>query len=253
MNVFEQLAIADCIADAFKSDELLGLSIRRGKVDICSCDAALSVQRCQFTDHFLGLIDSRLRFGGSGLGASAQPFNLGMDTIGEGILSFSLCKEVIFFRLEKRAVVSLDAQEAIREGTIELNDLVRDVLKKIAIVTDHNAGERRMLEERFNPLNSIEVQMVGGLVKQQNVWFLNQRLGNRQAFAPATRQCSRADFEIRESCSAQGLSDFRWAPLMRNGRPFKCILDHGADRVALFKCRNLRYAAEPGALTYRQV
>src|ERR1700736_3251003 len=119
MNALEQLAVADGIGDAIKCDQLLGLPARRGKVDIGRYRAAPGAQLRQVADHFIGFIDSRLRLGGSGLWASTQPFNLGMHTISERILSLSLCMEVVLLPLEKRTVVSLDAQKSIGVGTIE--------------------------------------------------------------------------------------------------------------------------------------
>jgi hypothetical protein len=41
-------------------------------------------------------------------------------------------------------------------------------------VADHHAGERRVLQKRFQPLNSGKVQVIGGLVEQQNFGRLRQ-------------------------------------------------------------------------------
>ena len=110
-----------------------------------------------------------------------------MDAVGEGFLAFSLSVEVLFLGLQELAVVSLDPQEAVLVEMVELHDLGGHVFEKIAIVADHHAGEGRVLQNAFQPLDPGEVQMVGGFVEEKNVGLLDQARANRQAFAPAAR------------------------------------------------------------------
>ena len=64
---------------------------------------------------------------------------------------------------------------------------IGDIFEEIAVVADDYAGERSVLQQRFEPFNSGEIEMVCGLVQQQNIRLLDQSFGNRQAFFPAAR------------------------------------------------------------------
>ncbi len=52
-------------------------------------------------------------------------------------------------------------------------------------MADYHAGERRILQDGFQPLDTGEIQVVGRFVEKQNVRLLDQRLGDGQSLAPA--------------------------------------------------------------------
>ena len=109
----------------------------------------------------------------------------------ERVLPLSLRVEVFLLRLQKRAVVSAHAQKTVGVDAVEFDHVVGHIFEKIAIVADHDARERRVLQECFEPLDAREVQMIGRLVEQQDVRLLHEGLGNRQALAPAAGQAPR--------------------------------------------------------------
>ena len=69
--------------------------------------------------------------------------------------------------LQKNAVVPLHAQQPFFIGAIEFDQLAGDVLQKIPIVTDHNCRERSRLQYAFEPSNAGQVQVVCGLIEEQ--------------------------------------------------------------------------------------
>ena len=99
IQAFEQSAITDSVGNAIQRDQLFGLPVRRGKVNLGGSGAAAGVQVRQFTHHLVRFIDSRLGLGPAGPGTPAQPFQFRMHAIGEGILPLSLRLEVLFFLL----------------------------------------------------------------------------------------------------------------------------------------------------------
>ena len=67
----------------------------------------------------------------------------------------------------------------------------------------HHAGKGCFLQQSFEPLNPSEVQVIGRLVQQQDIWRLNQSLHNRKSFLPASGQLTRFGFEVFESRPSQ--------------------------------------------------
>ena len=57
----------------------------------------------------------------------------------------------------------------------------RHVFQKISIVTDHHGRERRVPQQVFQPLDSRQIQVVGGLVQQQNIGLLGSEPELRQS------------------------------------------------------------------------
>ena len=53
---------------------------------------------------------------------------------------------------------------------------------------DHKNSERTLGQIRFKPLNHIEVKVVGRLVKNQEVGFINQQTGKGDPFFLPTRK-----------------------------------------------------------------
>src|SRR5580704_12936304 len=154
----------------------------------------------------------------------------------------------LFFLFQKRTVVSADAQQSIRIGAIEFCHLSRDIFKKVAVVADDYAGERCILKKGLKPLDSCQIEMVGGFVQQQDVRSLNQRFDDGQTLLPASRQCNRRGFKLVEAGAAKGFREAS-APLGgRNGGALQRFLDYRANRVSRRKFRILQNTGEPDTL-----
>ena len=107
---------------------------------------------------------------------------------------FALRVEILFLGFQELAVVSIDAQESVFIGAVELDHVISDILEKVAVVADDYAGERSVLQQRLEPFNSGEIEMVGGLVQQQNIRLLDQRFGNCQALFPSAGERGGGNF-----------------------------------------------------------
>ncbi|TLS26533.1 hypothetical protein PpBr36_04202 [Pyricularia pennisetigena] len=128
------------------------------------------------------------------LGGTEDGLGLGLDTLeetglGEGELDLGSAKLVV--RLGRRAL--LDELLQVTTVTLKLealvvNDVLADVVEEARVVRDDDGGARRVLEVLLEPLHVLHVQVVGGLVEQQNVGGLEHGTAQSQLHLPTTRQ-----------------------------------------------------------------
>ena len=71
---------------------------------------------------------------------------------------------------------------------VELQDAGRQALQEASIVGDEEQGPGEVLEEALEPINGVDVQMVGGLVQQQQVRLPHQGLGEQHPPLETARQ-----------------------------------------------------------------
>ena len=239
VEMIEQLAIADGIAEVVESDELLGLAIRGGERDSGAGSTSASVHVGEFTDEFVGFVDARFGFGGARFGAAAQPLDLGVNAILQSFLTIPLGVEIQFFRLQERTVVAGNAQRSIFVSRIELDDFVGNILKEIAIVADDHAGERGVEQHAFEPLDAGEVQMIRGFVEEKNVGFAHQSFGDGEAFAPATGERSGFRIEIGERGASEDFGGALQAFAFGDSLLIESFVNYRANCVAGRELGNL--------------
>ena len=73
-------------------------------------------------------------------------------------------------------------------GAIELENPARDVVEKVAIVRHGDDGARIVLEKPLEPRHRLGVEVVGGLVEQQQIGRLQQQPAQRDAAPLAAGQ-----------------------------------------------------------------
>ena len=76
------------------------------------------------------------------------------------------------------------------------NGTGRDVIHKFAVVADDDDGFPIVDKELFQPLDGLDVEVVGRLVQQQYVRFLQQQFGKLDAHAPATAEIACLTVEV---------------------------------------------------------
>src|SRR5690606_31706879 len=76
-------------------------------------------------------------------------------------------------------------------------DLLDHRIQEVTVVGNQQQGARVALQPAFQPEDGIQVQVVGGLVEQQQVGRAHQRLGQVQAHAPATGEITDTAFHLR--------------------------------------------------------
>ena len=69
---------------------------------------------------------------------------------------------------------------------------------------DHNRAARPLLEGAFQPLDTIKVKVVSGLVKQEQAGFIRHGTDERYAFAHTARQRTHNGFGRQPKLVNQG-------------------------------------------------
>ena len=100
------------------------------------------------------------------------------------LASASLASQASFL-LEERRVVARPRRQA---AAIEFDDARGQPLEKRAVVGDEEDRAGVLGQERLEPLDGLDVEVVGGLVEQQHVRGRHQCAGEQHAAAPAARQ-----------------------------------------------------------------
>ena len=158
--------------------------------DIAICDSATAVAHGRLVgDELVGRVDAELRLGRAGGGAAAQPGEL-------------LLHEVLALGLGwRRPSVALDAlQDVRRVAALEgLDDAVvhlprggADLVEEPPVVGhDHERARVRRpaaLEVLGEPGDALDVEVVGGLVEEEDVVVADEQGGERDAAALAARE-----------------------------------------------------------------
>ena len=174
-----------------------------------------------------------------------------MDQVLQRFLPLRLRVQELFFLFQKSAVASPHSQNSIGIHPAQLRHVGGDVLQKIAVVTDDHAGKCRLRQHFFEPLDSREIQMIGGFVEQHNVRRLHQRLDNRQPLLPSTRKRRSLRFEVFEAGAAKSFG--KACPTFRrvNLAPLHGIFHHGPHRRARLELGILLDVADPEPFTKR--
>ncbi|QBZ65042.1 hypothetical protein PoMZ_06746 [Pyricularia oryzae] len=112
------------------------------------------------------------------LGGTENGLGLGLDTLeetglGEGELHLRGTELVV-------TTVTLELE------TLVVNDVLADVVEEAGVVRHDDGGARGVLEVLLKPLDVLHVQVVGGLVEQQNIRSLEDGTAQSQLHLPTT-------------------------------------------------------------------
>ena len=234
------LAAAQRDADIFKLDQALGLAIGGGELDASRRGTRARVDIGELADEFVRVVDARLGLGGTRLRSAAQPLDLGLHAVAQALLHLALRLHVELAALEKLRVGSAHAQHALGVDAAQLDNLAGNVLEKVAIMRDHDAGKPRAAEHAFEPLNAFEIEMIGRLVEQQHIGLGDHGLGDGQPLAPAAREACGFGIHadggvgpiVGKAGAAQGLAQPLLALVGGNAGALERSLHHAAHGQA---------------------
>ena len=110
--------------------------------------------------------------------AQAHPFELARERALPGVDGLLLAAQALELLLEPARVVALERDPAT---AVELEDPLGDVVEEVAVVGDRDDGARVLLQEAFEPVDRLGVEVVGRLVEQQQVGVAEEQPGERHA------------------------------------------------------------------------
>ena len=107
------------------------------------------------------------------LGRAAHPLELGLHALGELGVAVALRLDTRGLGLQIRGVVTL---VGIKVAAVDLADPLGNVAQEVAIMRDGKHRALVVVQEVLEPQDRFGVQMVRGLVEQQQVGSLEQQL-----------------------------------------------------------------------------
>ena len=117
------------------------------------------------------------------LGVLSHPLQLLVDRSRQRVLLLLLGFQPLGLGLQPGAVVALE-RDAL--AAVELEDPPRDVVQEVAVVRDRDDGARERGEELLEPRHALRVQVVRGLVQEQDVGLREEQTADGHAAALAS-------------------------------------------------------------------
>ena len=118
------------------------------------------------------------------------------------------------------------------------------LVEQLAVVADHQGGVRILLQPRLEPERAFQVEVIGGLVEQQQVGLGEQRRGQGHAHAPAAGELGHGAGEVfvGEAQAAQDLGGARRRPVRAD------LGQAGVELAQPLGRRGVELAGQPVAL-----
>jgi hypothetical protein len=179
----------------------------------------------------------------------AQPLSLDLDAVLERILQLGLGFEILGFAFQESGVGTFDAQQAIGIDAVQLHDLGGNIFEEVAVVADQDAGEGGGGQGLFEPGDAGEVEMVGGLVQQQDVGAGHHGLGDGEALAPASAEGRGLGGDVGEADASAGFAQTAFALRFRHAAGFEGAFEHVTDGHAGREGRLLAHIADARTLS----
>ena len=158
------------------------------------------LQVVESIDAVLCLVHARLRL-------AAHPLELGAQQVAGALHSSVLCLDALGAFLQIVVVIALVAIDLL---LVEFQNAVAYLVEEVAVVGHHEQGDVAAAQEVLEPLNHVDVEVVGRLVEDEQLWVVDENLGKRHAFHLASREGAYAgieviDLELRENLLETGL------------------------------------------------
>ena len=136
---------------------------------------------------FLQSGNTALAASAAGFHAFANPdFFLGQQLVGLGVDDRLLCQLLFLLQHVLREVARIGAQNA----PVQLHNACGNAVQKAAVVGNGDDAALEGNQQLLQPLNRVQVQVVGRLIQQQHVRTGHQRLSQCHALAGAARQAA---------------------------------------------------------------
>ena len=157
-KLVDEQALTVALGHVDEFDDLIAQPFGHGDEDLRGFVALLAFVRGQ-------LVESReagLGFRLAPLGILADPFELGFHRAHVRVFLLGLGLEALLLLLEPRGIIAFPRNAF---AAIEFEDPIGGVVEEIAVVGYRHDGPREALQELFEPVHALGIQMVGRLVE----------------------------------------------------------------------------------------
>ena len=162
----------------FDDEPAAGIRLRKGEVD------GLLVRRNLDALDLLQLLDAALHLLGFGR-LIAEAVDEGFELLDALALVLVRGDQRVAALLFLREIFFVVAAVEVNALVPDLDDAIDGDVEEVAIVRDEDVGEGILEQVLFEPVAGFEIEMVRGLVEQQQVGLRQQQLGERDAHLPA--------------------------------------------------------------------
>src|SRR4051794_29096582 len=178
----DELAVAEALLELLRVDHLAAEPGPDGNLDLLEVElpGALGLRH-----HLLVAGEAGLRLRLAALGVGADPVELVREAPRELRVLLALDLESLALLLEVRRVVALVGVEA---SAVDLGDPLRDVVEEVPVVGDGEHGAGVLGEVLLEPEHALGVEVVGGLVEEQQIRLLQQEAAERDPALLTTGQ-----------------------------------------------------------------
>ena len=168
---------------AFHHRASAGIGLRKAEVD------GLLFRRNLDALDLLQFLDAALHLLGLGR-LSAKAIDEGLELLDALALVLVGGDELIAALLLLLQVLLVVAAVEVDALVPDLDDAIDGDVEEVAVMRDQDVGKRILQQKSLQPVAGFEIEMVGGLVEQQQVGLRQQQLGECDAHLPAAGELS---------------------------------------------------------------
>ena len=132
-----------------------------------------------FLFDFVEIVNPRFGFCRSCFGLTSHPIQFFFKQVFGLFLNHLLQGHSLFFLLK---VIGITPFIAVELPAVQFDDFCTHPFQKVPVMCDHKQGHFFFFKESFQPFNHFQVQVIGWLVQNQQIGFVDQNSGQSQAF-----------------------------------------------------------------------
>ena len=188
VEVAHDRAPVEPLGHAMGLEQALRAPVRAREVDGHGRGAGPRVEVGQLFLEPPRLVDARLGLAGSRLRLAREPLDLAAHAVVQGLLVGGLTRELLVLLLQELAVAPADLEEPGSERAVQLDHAAGHRLEEVAVVAHGQEGLGLAAQQVLEPEDAVEVEVVRGLVQEQQLGLAAQLAGDGQALPPAARE-----------------------------------------------------------------
>ena len=130
-------------------------------------------------------VDSGLRLCGTRLGLATNPLQLVAKTV---LVALALSRRSVDTLLTLSKIVRIVATIVVEASILQFENIAAHAVEKIAVVSDHQQRTTRRGQILFEPLGHLGVEVVGGLVENEQIALAEQYARQRNTLQLTSRK-----------------------------------------------------------------